>query len=70
MLRQMQEAIAAADITWSEALYLATLGGAQVLGLQEEIGNFQAGKDADFVVVDGDAVQEVYIRGRRVHPYV
>jgi guanine deaminase len=65
MLDQMREAMAAADITWSEALYLATLGGAKALGLSDRIGSFGAGKDADFVVVDRDAVQEVYIRGVR-----
>jgi guanine deaminase len=32
--------------------YLATLGGAQALGLQHVIGNFQQGKEADFTVLD------------------
>ncbi|KAA3630832.1 MAG: guanine deaminase [Proteobacteria bacterium] len=36
------------------ALYLATLGGARVLGLDNEIGNFELGKEADFVVLDPD----------------
>lgn len=36
----------------SEAFYYATLGGAHVLDLDEKIGNFQAGKEADFVVLD------------------
>src|SRR4030095_12501077 len=57
MLEQMQEATAAANISWSEALYLATLGGAQALGLSDQIGNFASGKDADFVVVDQSSVQ-------------
>ncbi|GAB3375473.1 guanine deaminase [Azotobacter armeniacus] len=35
-----------------KALYLATLGGARALYLDERIGNLQAGKDADFVVLD------------------
>ena len=64
MLDQMQQAIAAAAIPWSETLYLATLGGANALGLDREIGNFEAGKDADFIVLDGNSVQEVYIRGK------
>jgi guanine deaminase len=34
------------------AFYLATLGGAKALGLEDSIGNFQAGKEADFVVLD------------------
>ena len=34
------------------ALYLATLGAAETLGLGDKIGNFTAGKEADFVVLD------------------
>ena len=34
------------------AFYLATLGGARALGLDNEIGNFRRGKEADFVVLD------------------
>ena len=68
MLEQMREAMAAAGIAWSEALYLATLGGAKALGLSDRIGNFEPGKDADFVVVDQevdrDSVERVYIRGQ------
>ena len=64
MLEQMKEAMAAAGIAWPEALYIATLGGAKVLGLSDRIGNFEPGKDADFVVIDQDAVERVYIRGK------
>ena len=35
-----------------KAFYLATLGGAQALHLDQYIGNFEAGKEADFVVLD------------------
>ena len=38
-----------------KSLYLATLGGARALYLDERIGNFAAGKDADFVVLDYQA---------------
>lgn len=34
-----------------EAFYLATLGGAQVCGLDETVGNFQVGKAFDAIVV-------------------
>ncbi|MEI2264656.1 guanine deaminase [Erwinia sp. CGal63] len=35
-----------------EAFYHATLGGARALDLHQKIGNFEAGKEADFVVLD------------------
>ena len=34
------------------ALYLATLGAAEALYLDDKIGNFEQGKEADFVVLD------------------
>jgi len=36
-------------------LYLATLGGARALRLEDKIGNLQAGSEADFVVLDFNA---------------
>ncbi len=39
-------------LTPFQALYLATLGGAHALGLQTQLGNFEVGKAADFIVVD------------------
>jgi 5-methylthioadenosine/S-adenosylhomocysteine deaminase len=44
------------------ALRMATLGGAECLGLSAEIGSLEAGKRADFVVVDlnDPALQPVY----------
>jgi len=35
-----------------QALYLATLGAAEALHLDDHIGNFAPGKEADFVVLD------------------
>mgnify|MGYP001157116244 CR=1 FL=1 len=35
-----------------KALYLATLGGARCLKLDNHIGNFLPGKEADFIVID------------------
>lgn len=38
-----------------EAFYLATLGGAQALSLDQKLGNFDIGKEADFIVLDPEA---------------
>lgn len=38
-----------------EALYLATLGAARALYLDDRIGSFAAGREADFIVVDDRA---------------
>ena len=35
-----------------KSFYLATLGGARVLDLEDRLGNFLPGKEADFVVLD------------------
>lgn len=39
-------------LTSFDALYLATLGGAKTLGMDDRIGNFAPGKEADFIVLD------------------
>ncbi len=67
MLLQINEAMNAGGITFGEALYLATLGGAMTLGISDTVGNFMPGKDADFVVVHGESIEEVYVHGRRVY---
>ncbi|MCY1290260.1 Guanine deaminase [compost metagenome] len=45
-----------------KSLYLATLGGARALYLDHKIGNFAAGKDADFVVLDYNATPLISYR--------
>jgi guanine deaminase len=57
VLRTLQDAYKVARLGGQalppyQALYLATLGGAQALDLADRIGNFEPGKEADFVVVD------------------
>lgn len=44
------------EVTPAVALYLATLGGATALGLDAVTGSLEAGKDADFVVLDATAL--------------
>ncbi|MBS1269363.1 MAG: Guanine deaminase [Gammaproteobacteria bacterium] len=42
-------------LTPSRAFYLGTLGGARSLYMDDRIGNFEQGKEADFLVVDPNA---------------
>ncbi len=42
-------------LTPEHAFYLATLGGARALDLDTKIGSFEAGKEADFLVIDEQA---------------
>jgi guanine deaminase len=57
MLRTLDEAykvlqLSGQSLGAERAFYLATLGGARALYLDERIGNFAPGKEADFVVLD------------------
>jgi guanine deaminase len=57
MLRTMAESykvcqLAGQTLSPRQAFYLATLGGAASLYLDGQIGNFDVGKEADFVVLD------------------
>jgi len=57
MLQTLNEAykvsqMAGQTLSSMKAFYLATLGGAKSLYLDHTLGNFEAGKEADFVVLD------------------
>ncbi|MGD2090562.1 MAG: guanine deaminase [Candidatus Aminicenantes bacterium] len=57
MLKTLHEAYKVAALNEKklspfQAFYLATLGGARSLSLDDKIGNFDPGKEADFVVLD------------------
>ena len=48
-----------------EAFFLATLGGARALGLDERIGTLAIGREADMVVLDPAATPLLAFRNRR-----
>jgi imidazolonepropionase-like amidohydrolase len=56
----------------SKALATITINGARILGVDDRVGSLEPGKDADFVIIDGDPwdarnkVQATYIDGRIV----
>lgn len=68
-------------ITLAEAIASFTIGGAEAMGLAEEVGSLQLGKSADFVVLDRDpfdrpenelvqtTVTETWFAGRNVYTH-
>ncbi|MEM8669727.1 MAG: amidohydrolase family protein [Planctomycetota bacterium] len=60
-----------AGMSRERALESLTLAGAEMLDLQNRIGSLRAGKDADFIVLDGDPlsvytkVLETWVEGQR-----
>jgi guanine deaminase len=48
-----------------EAFYLATLGGARALALDDRIGSLAPGHEADFVVLDPNATPLLTLRNTR-----
>lgn len=50
------------NLSGLQALFLATLGSAKALKLDDKIGNFEPGKEADFVVLDGGATPLLKLR--------
>jgi imidazolonepropionase-like amidohydrolase len=55
------ELLVKAGLTNMEAIVAATSIGAQVLGMEDEVGSIEVGKLADFVVVDGDPLKDIRI---------
>ena len=61
-----------AGMSRQAALEGLTLAGAEMLDLQDRVGSLKAGKDADFIVLDGDPlsiyskVLETWVDGRKV----
>ncbi len=46
--------------------YMATLGAAKALHLEDKIGNFEVGKEADFIVIDTDSTSYLKYRSEKV----
>lgn len=49
-------------LTALKSFYLATLGGASALDLDDKIGNFTPGKEADFIVLDYKSTDLMRVR--------
>lgn len=67
MLQTINEAYKVAQLrkqtlTPYQSLFLATLGGARALGLSDRLGNFEVGKDADFIVLNLQATPLMALR--------
>jgi guanine deaminase len=73
MLQTMNEAYKVAQLRRQklspfQALFLATLGGAKALRLDDKIGNFDVGKEADFVVLNLRATPIMAFRNAETLP--
>ena len=65
----------AAGMTPSEAIVAGTRNGAEILGLEEDLGTVAVGKSADFIGLNANPLDEitnsrkidrVYLRGHQV----
>ncbi len=59
-------------LPWEEALRSITLSAAEILGIDDLVGSIEIGKNATFIITDGDIldirshVLEAYIQGRKI----
>jgi len=52
------------NLSPEQSFYLATLGGARALDMETKIGNFETGKEADFLLLDPNATDLLKFRSR------
>jgi N-acetylglucosamine-6-phosphate deacetylase len=67
--RAVYTMISAAGVPLCEAVRMASLNPARILGLEEKKGSIAVGKDADLTLFDERiSVREVFLKGKRVNP--
>ncbi len=66
MDRAVRNAMAAADLTLSETLQMASYNPAQVIGVERKKGSLEPGKDADIVLLDSELEVVLTMVGGRV----
>jgi imidazolonepropionase-like amidohydrolase len=49
-----------AGLTSADAIQAATVNGARTIGREEEMGSLEAGKLANFVILDKDPVSDIH----------
>ena len=52
-------ALASGGFTPQQALHMATLGGAEMLGMAQDLGSVEAGKLADLVILEANPLQSI-----------
>ena len=63
---------AAHGLSKDDAIKSITLNSAKILGIDDQVGSLEIGKDATFFISDGDpleimsTVEQLYIQGRKV----